>query len=55
MRHDDAAVTAARRSPYRHGQTEGQVNLNRLTLLTRQTDGWAHFDVLRRRVLSHVA
>lgn len=52
-RRDLDAVTAALRSPYSQGQTEGQVN--RLKMLKRQTYGRAHLDLLRRRVLYHAA
>jgi transposase len=53
IQRDHAAVVAALCSPHSQGQTEGQVN--RLTLLKRQTYGRANFDLLRRRVLYYAA
>jgi transposase len=53
LRRDQDALTAALRSAYSQGQTEGHVN--RLKMLKRQTFGRASFDLLRRRVLSHAA
>jgi len=53
LQRDLDAVTAALRSPYSQGQTEGQVN--RLKMLKRQTYGRASFDLLRRRVLYKAA
>lgn len=45
---DGAAVRAAFTSPWRNGQTEGQIT--KLKLLKRQMYGRANFDLLRRRL-----
>ena len=53
IRRDDAAVRAALRYEWCHGQTEGQVN--RLKTLKPQMYGRASFPLFRRRVLAHGA
>ncbi len=50
---DRSAVEAAFVYAWNSGQVEGQVN--RLKMLKRQTYGRANFDLLRRRVLYHLA
>ena len=50
---DRSAVEAAFVLDWSNGQVEGQVN--RLKMLKRQTYGRANFDLLRHRVLYHVA
>jgi transposase len=49
---DFAAVAAALTLPHSQGQVEGQVN--RLTLLKRQSYGRANLDLLRLRLLYRV-
>src|SRR5260221_570033 len=49
IRRDDAAVSAARDSPWSNGPTEGHIN--RLKLLKRMMYGRAKFDLLQQRVL----
>ena len=50
LRLDLAAVQAGLTEEWSNGQTEGQIN--RLKTLKRQMYGRAHFDLLRRRLLS---
>jgi transposase len=50
---DRSAVEAAFVYEWNNGQVEGQVN--RLKMLKRQTYGRANFDLLRKRVLFHLA
>jgi len=53
LRRDYAAVRAAVRYPWSQGPIEGHIQ--RLKLLKRQMYGRAKFDLLRQRVLFHIA